>query len=1087
MFRHVLVRCCFVSVLLLLLLAAGLVQASSWTIPLRIDQPLPDAQPGAPVRVGVPFARGRLLDPATVQVRDSAGRTIAHQQRVLATWDPQGHAGVRWLLLDFCADPGVGYAVVIGDAAEPAQAPQPALVRQVEDRLIVNTGPLQGWLPARGGFNLLEHLQFLGEPLRAAEQSAFGGFYIEHEERGIFRADLDPNAAITVEEAGPIHAVVKADGWYTNEAGEQFGRYSIRVHFFCGRAQVRVDHTFIYTGLSSADRLRSVSVAWPRRAKQRGFIGGADVLGGAVAADVLDNSYFVLDAVDNRHIELLATGLVPDQRVRVADRAGGWMAYDGLTVALRDAWQQFPWEMEVDAGVVRLHLWPRHGRLLDTSFDGQWWFLDEHQKRTLAMQKPKAGADPDAWLAKLRERTNATGAAKTHEFWFQLRGPQAANQPQALAPHLAGLARQVMRPTLALVDPDYAAATLALDFAPHAAVGDPRFAAVDNYYASLRQMIDQLTEQEHRYGWWDWGGYHQHVGGDFFFTNSSFADTQRVTKWHRARPKSHYGWGILPWTQVFRGGGRAWLDYAHTYTRYSADRAHVHHTAHGRNAGAEYHYDNSEIHWMGGYLGAPGGDIVSSNLQHKGDYLAMYWLTGDRRALDVLQMWGEMALALARADPPRWNPAGGMHIPFAQGNEIRNAGMLLHRIMTLYQATWDPRYLELAQPLVTCFAAVTSPQVLAQCEGPADQWKFHQANGWAYEGLWLYWQLTGDQRIRPALDAFLQRAMDFDGGVGDGFGPMRAFTFHYLLTGDTTALDLGRGVLDDLLYQGLTPRNWHPNTLKFTSIALPQLLGALTQAPDSWRAASLPIAPATATLTYRYAHERDPVSRQGARLYLREAEDRAWTLHGVFSHGGAFVLIAPDGRTVAQASLDAAVSNQLRWSVPRDGQTGDYVLLCTGGLTILPNNRNRSLQGRIVQCPLPMVVDAGAVHYAWPTLQNQVVFAHQPAGNAVQLEIELLDRFRPVRVSTANGQVLVDSRDHLPRGDGVWWFELPASTTPRELAIELANEPGRWYASEKTLPRRLMLHGAPAYLAARPGVWFEPRPPAGQPALGAWE
>jgi hypothetical protein len=1038
------------------------------TIPVRLDTVLPDARPQTPVRFGVPFAKGQMRDASALRVLDAKGAVVPHQQRVLATWNADGSAGIRWLLVDFLADPDGRYHL---DTASTAAAAATTDVARVEgDAIVIDTGTLQGRVPTRGGLNVFAGLTSLGDPV-VLPGAAFSGFYLEHETRGIFRADLDRDAKIQLEETGPIRAVIKADGQYTNEAGETFGRYSIRIHLFRGRSDVRLDHTFIYTGNSAADRLRSVSIALPRKPGLRGYVGGRDLASGEVAGECYDPSNFIIDSTDREHIEMLATGVIPNKTVRVADRPAGWFTYDGVALAVRDAWQQYPLGFEIDKGVVRLHLWPRDGRLLDTGFDGQWWFLSDEQKQRMAMNKPKAKPDPAAWLATLRERTNATGAAKTHEVWLSFRGSQSSARPNATAPWPAGLAREAAMPMIASADPAYAASTRALDFFPHVAAGDPRFAAADRYLDNVLAMVRDLTERELDYGWWDWGGYHQHQGGPTFFTESGFGQTHGLRTWHRARPKSHYGWGILPWMQVYRGASRDWLRYAQTYTLYSADRAHVHHTGNGREAGSEYHYDNSEIHWMGGYLGAPGGDILSSNLQHKGDYLAMYWLTGDRRALDVLETWGQLALAKFEAGNKGWITWG---VPFKVGNEIRNSGMQLHRIMTLYQATWDPRYLALAEPIITSYAAVTSTDILAQCEGKGEEWKFHQAVGWAHEGLWLCWQVTGDPRIKPALDTFAQRVRTFDASVGDGFGQVRALTQGYLISQDTLDLDLARGMVDTLLMVGATPRSRHAHTTKFNTIGLPLYLGAAAVADEAWANRHLPFDERGQTLAYRYFTDRDENSRPGARVYFREAHDQTWTIDAAYSHGGAFNLIAPNGQVVARGSVDPVHDKQLHLTVPSDGMTGDYVLVCTGELVSFPNNKSYPILGRIIRCELPMVADTARMHYALPTVESQRYFVQQPAGTPVTVQIEIGDRTRQIRISDEAGMTLMSSSQTLPRADGTLHLPVPASAQSRVLGIELLDEPGRWYTLDKSVATRLYVEGAPPYVAVNRGQWFAP-------------
>ena len=79
------------------------------------------------------------------------------------------------------------------------------------------------------------------------------GPLVTHETRGTFMAINDRAAEVVLEENGPQRATLKATGWYANDAGEKFGRFIVRLHFHKGLPDVRMEHTFIFTGQSLHD------------------------------------------------------------------------------------------------------------------------------------------------------------------------------------------------------------------------------------------------------------------------------------------------------------------------------------------------------------------------------------------------------------------------------------------------------------------------------------------------------------------------------------------------------------------------------------------------------------------------------------------------------------------------------------------------------------------------------------------------------------------------------------------------------------------------------------------------------------------
>jgi hypothetical protein len=1055
----------------LLLIATTLAAAGS--IPVTVDRYLPDARGLAPVKFGVPFAPGMLKPDEAVAVVDDQGAAVVSQSHVLATWNPAGDRGVRWLLVDFLADPQRRYWIVFGSDL-PAAATEPvAAVAVVSgggggDAITINTGPLRGSISTKK-FDLFTGLTAMGQPLAqrgAADAAAWSGFYVEHEKRGLFRSDLDPAPRVVLEETGPIRATLKADGWYCNEAGEKFGRYSIRAHFFRGRSDIRLDHTFIYTGKSVDDKIVSMGMQTPRPSGQRGYIGGEGLLPPLVANDFTSTAKVIQDSPDHRQLELLQE-LPGGRMLRVADRASGWLTYGSFKAAIRDAWQQYPYGFDVRDGVVRVELWPRGERLLDTTFDGYWWYLTEHQKRFMLANKPKAPADTDAWLARFRQ-INATGAAKTHELWlsFDAPPPQQATGQQ--------LAREVAYPTLAYADLHYATATRALDYCPHTPRNPQLFGQEENHLTAVLTMVNDLTEQGHWYGWWGWGGYYQLPGAR---QSARFKDSGGEDAWHRNRPKSHYGWGQLPWQQFHRTGDRRWLRYAQTYTLYSADRAHVHHTDHGRFTGEEYHYDHSDIPWVGGYQGSPGGAQLSSNLQQKDDYVYMYWLTGDRRALDVLQEWGELV-----ADKPgafKWEP--GM----ALGNDIRNSGMQLHRLSMLYQATWDERYLKLARIVADAYAPITTPAEVAISEndrknlGANRDLPFHTANGWAIEGLWQYYQCSGDERLGVVLKAFIERARDYDGGIGWGYGPIRPMTFGWLLTGDESYLDLVRGICDDIISAGLTPRTWSPDSAKFTISALGRALGAMAEAPSAWRERNLPTHARGGTLRFRYWPYADSPAYAASHIVFRESDDRDWSFRLLFSHGGRWTLTRPDGSVAFESPLAESPfdQKQLLMAVKADGQRGDYTLRCVEPSAWYRANRRPDYlaEAKVIRSDLPLVAAVPRTLDVLLGVRGRSLCFTPTAAGAARVVPTVVGRATEL---WSGNQRLAATTDFVPPASGIYPLAFEADQVGRVLELRYDVRPDQWFGDGNTTAaplRYLELQGASPYVAANPENYFVPQ------------
>ena len=1073
----------FVIVTLLTLVS----HVSAGTVPIRVDRYIPDSRGESPTTFGVPFPQNALPVDQTNRVRvvDDQGKVVPHQQNITATWDPHGSRGVRWLLVDFQPQVGRTYSLTFGEdaPAEPSQLPDVATLQG--DTILLDNGPIKGTITTRG-FNLFSELQSMKAPLgiraQPTEQQRFSGYYVEHETKGVFRSDLDPDATVVLEETGPMRATIKADGWYTNAAGEKFCRYSIRMHFFREKPEVKIEHTFIFTGLSKEDRIRSVGIKLDRStpedgARTRLYAGDADLRLGRIPFDSTGFAHLAQITSERDRFDFISRDS-SGTTTKIAEKGGGWMSGGvsnyGFSVAIRDAWQQYPWALRFDRGLLDVQLWSSEGGLLDTTWDGYWSELTDHQKRYLASGMQRREQDVDKWMDRLRAACNATGAAKTHEVWLACFGPSYGPYERTF-PSMSSLARDVAYPTIAYADPAWTCSTAALDWQPHWPSDTMDFPEEDaTLHAMLPMMRDAITTNNW-YGWWDWGGYHQHLRVGLRVPRSgTWADDAGEDIWHRARPKSHYQWGRYPWVQFMRSGKREWLLYAQTFTLYSADRAHAHYTGNGRDNGAEYHYDNSVVPWMGGHRFSPEGDQIASNLQAKDDYVYAYWLTGSRRALDVLKANGELLID-NHAKGGSWSnyPPG-----FSRGNDIRNAGMQLERVMMLYQATWDERYLPIAKRLGDAFVALDTQEKVAEAEENPPEGTYHQAASWAYQGMWFYDRVVGDPAFRKALMAFIERARDYN-PMSASSGNVRAFTYGYLLTKDPIYLDLGRASWDYLVAIGITPTIFNPGGKQGLS-PMPGFLGLIATASESWRNANLPTNERGGVLTWRYAYWGENPHMQPTRAFFRETTDQPWSFVLVTSNGGTFAVFNPEGKIIATQTLDPAVRKWAKFEIPSDGMSGDYTLMCVTPKALYrqPPFPEMQPEARVLQCDLPMV--AGSIDLQQMNLITGRSLHVQVDPQAEQASVFLgpLDPNRSAGLIDSADGWSISTADLPPLQGGHYTLKIPASKAGARLQISFSANPEEYYPILAGYPCYLSLNGLLPYIAVNAKDFFVPKIPA---------
>ncbi len=1036
----------------------------------------------APVKCGVPFPLGVLKADDPLLLVNDAGQPQALQSAVTAMWDPKGEKGVRWLLIDFAAERGRSYRLLFGADARAAVAPQLPPVGHVEGgRIVIDTGKLQAACgPAR--FDLLNSLRLRNRPAVASDLPA--GPYIEHEKRGLFRGDLDKEARVLLEETGPLRATVKADGWYVNEAGEKFCRFSVRLHFFRGQSSIRVEHTFIFTGNSLEDRLRDIGFRIPlaRTRHQHSYVmfGAQPDDGPMVPVEAGSSSdthaYQVMDSPDHRRFEwFLRRG--DDRNVSTGVKAAGVLRGNtdlvSLAAVLRDAWQQYPFEMEWNRGEAIVHFWPKHGRLWDTSWDGIWYFLTDQQKRFMTRSKPKVDdKNFDAILANLR-RSNAYGAAKTHELWLLF-------DVDAHWISLPMYHDYVHHPPYAHADLAWQCASRALDWLPHQPYDRANFPNEEDFLDTALDIVQRHRDYVGYYGWWDWGAYHQFFNdGEPVYRSAEihFENTGNEQSWHRAKPKSHYLWGSLPWTQYLRTGDARWLRYAQSYTLYALDRDTIHD---GPGAGSEFPYDNSEVHWLGGWQGAPGGRIHIHNLLEKNDAIYQFWLTGDRRPMDVLKMWADQ---YDRA----WSPKEVYYDPKQAfvGNNIRNTGGRLRRLVSYYEATWDERFRDHCTRLGQVFPGAAVGDLIGDATWFAS---------WMHEGLFRYWKVFGDPRIRESALAYCRHQTDSGAGMLTGgleSGIMDWCAVGFELSGDELYLDLGRRILDRQVTPWASRDScFHPGAQKFRLISMPRFMGVMANAPAGWRARNLP-AHLNGTSVDYYFYDRHSSGDKMRSIHLLKETDRPFSVEFTVTHRGAqFALFGPDGKIVARQKPKPAPSARTVIEAPQDGRTGTYTLRCIAidDKSLQPGEHPRLC---LVRSDLDKVVyeaparapantfSARAWHVGVPAGADGVRVLWRPDYGQFRagLSFTISDTAGDWRLSSAGLAF-----QHFNGGDIYrYTLAIPPAGQPRVFRCGVDYRAHAVVAYPDGIGNAFTggfaVVGAPPYIAAAPSAWFAPEPP----------
>jgi hypothetical protein len=226
------------------------------SVTLRWLEKPPGMAPG--VTGTVPWPRGALSASSSLRVTTDQGAATPAQSWPIAYW-PDG--SIKWTAHAIL--PGTTtvsrFTVSAGDQHGPAH---PVVVSQTPTAVEVDTGEILCQIP-RGGQSFIQSI------VRDGRQILAGGRLIclrqdapEPEAGGTCARESFISAIekVTVEQAGPVRAVIKIEGSHHNEANRSWLPFVVRLYFYSGSDEIRIVHSFIFDGDEKKDFIRGIGV-----------------------------------------------------------------------------------------------------------------------------------------------------------------------------------------------------------------------------------------------------------------------------------------------------------------------------------------------------------------------------------------------------------------------------------------------------------------------------------------------------------------------------------------------------------------------------------------------------------------------------------------------------------------------------------------------------------------------------------------------------------------------------------------------------------------------------------------------------------
>ena len=229
------------------------------SVPITIQELLPIGQVGCtsagscgiartnePFRVGIPLPDNDVTGTTTTAVLGLTSCS-AGQFRSLTSW-PSGR--IQWLevagIVPSLSAGGTTVCTLVGNSSGNFGG---ANLASGTSTITVATGAMTATIKAAGNFNLIDTLSVGGTTLVTTSSSASRGLIVTGPANPnttcgtcatVFSSANDSSSVSTIEENGPVEAVIKTTGALKDGGGNIYLRYTVRQHFYAGKTSMKV-------------------------------------------------------------------------------------------------------------------------------------------------------------------------------------------------------------------------------------------------------------------------------------------------------------------------------------------------------------------------------------------------------------------------------------------------------------------------------------------------------------------------------------------------------------------------------------------------------------------------------------------------------------------------------------------------------------------------------------------------------------------------------------------------------------------------------------------------------------------------------
>ncbi len=618
---------------------------------------------------GVPWPKDVVSKDTEFAVAAADGKSLPLQTWPLAYW-PDG--SLKWSGFAAIAGPNTVGPLTLSRGTSLLAAGAVVRVQESDDTITIDTDVLRCRIAKRG-----QHL-FDSLTIDNREVARKGRLVcILQNGPELDPAHLPPREKftseiknVTVEQSGPVRAVVKLEGMHKSQQGaREWLPFTVRLYFYGGARPIRMVHSVVFDGDEHQDFIRGLGVVFdvpmreeiqnrhirfsgegnglwaepiqPLIGRQGRYVAGGnrrDVYYDQVDGQRVPNKEDVnrrgqnllsMWAVwdDFRLLQPNANGFTIEKRTNpescwlpagAGKRASGLVfagdVSGGLAVGVKDFWQSYPSALEVchaskDAAELRVWVWSPDAAAMDM-----------RHYDTVAHGLEEVYED-------VQEGFNTPhGVARTSELTLF---PTAAVPSKADTVEYARLASQ---PPLLVCTPEYFHSVQAFGFWGLQDRSTPLKRAVEDQLDSVIAYYQKCVEQANWYGFWDYG--------DVMHSYDAARHVWRYDLGGMAWDNSELGTDMWLWYSFLRSGRADIFRMAEAMTRHTGevDSYHL-----GRFAGLGSRHNVR--HW-----GCGAKEARVSQAAYRRFY---YYLTTDERTGDVMREMLQADERIAEVDPMR--------------------------------------------------------------------------------------------------------------------------------------------------------------------------------------------------------------------------------------------------------------------------------------------------------------------------------------------------------------------------------------------------------------------------------------------------